>query len=87
MPARHGFLVSFSLKQFFPTFHLRILGIFNLEPSGSFSFRDIGSEGMLGNNALKIHLAHALKQGRAVLFYVIYITHSVRQAKPGAFSG
>jgi hypothetical protein len=66
--------MSFALEQFFAALHLRIITISNLEPGGSFPFRDVGSESVLGNNPLQIQLAHAMKQRRTVLLYVVGVS-------------
>jgi hypothetical protein len=51
--------MSFSLEQVFAAVHLRVAAILNLEP---FGFRRVWTEGVLGYNALQVHLTHALKQ-------------------------
>ena len=51
--------MPFPLEQFFAALHLRVVTILDLEPR---RFCGVGTEGMLGHDALKIHLAHRLKQ-------------------------
>ena len=65
--------MSFSLEQFFAALHLRVATILDLEPSRALS--GVRSEPMLGHNALKIHLAHTLKQRRTQLLYVASVPY------------
>jgi hypothetical protein len=59
--------MAFPIKQLFASFHLRIFRVVGLEPGSSFPLRDVGSEGMFGNDTFKIHSAHTLEQRCTVL--------------------
>jgi hypothetical protein len=52
MPARSRFLMPFSLKQFFPTLHLRILTVLDLEPRRPLQLRDVGFKTVLRHDVL-----------------------------------
>jgi hypothetical protein len=65
--------MSFALEQFLSTLHLRVATILDLEPGRA--LRRVRSEAVLGNDALKIHLAHTLKQCRAMLLNMIGVAH------------
>ena len=67
--------MALPVKQLFASFHLGIFRVFDLEPGCSFSFRDVGSEGMFGNDTFKIHFAHTLEQRCTVLLNVIGVSH------------
>jgi hypothetical protein len=60
MPAGSGLTLTFALKQFFPTFHLRIIAIPNLEPRAALPIRDVRPEAVLGYNPFQIHFADTL---------------------------
>jgi len=66
--------MSFALEQFFAAFHLGIITIPNPEPRRSFPFRNVGSESVLGNDPLQIHLAHTMKQRRTVMLDVVGVS-------------
>jgi hypothetical protein len=77
VPASDRFLMAFALEQLLAACHLGVISILDLEPRRSLS--RVRSEAMLGHDALKIHLAHTLKQRRAVLLDVFDVTHSGRR--------
>jgi hypothetical protein len=52
MPARDGLFVTFALKQFFASLHLRIAAIPNFEPRTSLPLRDVRSKAVFGYDAL-----------------------------------
>src|SRR5207253_3121995 len=54
MPTCNRLVMPLTLKQFFPTLHLRIFPIQNLEPSAVLSLCDVGCRFLLGNDALQI---------------------------------
>jgi len=63
--------VALALKQFFASLHLRIAAIPNFDPRGSLAIRNIGSNAVLGYDALQVHLADALEQYSTVLFKMV----------------
>ena len=65
--------MAFTLEQFFAALHLRVATILDLEPCRA--LRRVRCEAMLGHDALKIHLAHTLKQRRTQLLYVVSVPY------------
>ena len=61
VPSGNRLIMALTLKQFFPTLHLRIFPIKNLEPSAVLSLCDVRAELVLGNDALQIQFADSLK--------------------------
>ena len=76
MPARGRLLVAFTLKQLLPTFHLRVVPVFDLEPRRLQGLRDVRSVAMLRNDAFQVHFADLLKQRLPVLLDVFHVLHS-----------
>ena len=74
MPASDRFLMAFALEQFLAALHLGVVTILNLEPRCA--LRRVRREAVLGYDALKIHLAHTLKQRLTVLLDVVRVPHT-----------
>jgi hypothetical protein len=53
MPARNRLLMPLTLKQLFPSRHLRISRVANLVPSAVLTIRHVRTKLLLGNDALK----------------------------------
>ena len=68
--------MTFTLEQFLPSCHLRVIPILDLEPRRSLVFRDVVPKAVLRNDALQIHLADPLEQRRPVLLDVFDVPHS-----------
>jgi len=54
MPSRNRLAVAITLKEFFPSRHLRVCTITNFEPSAVLSFCHVTAKFVLCNNALQI---------------------------------
>jgi len=59
MPARNGFRVPVTVKEFFAAFPLRVFGVQDFDPSAAFTIRDVGCRPELGNDPFQIEIADA----------------------------
>src|SRR5947199_4321821 len=82
MPTCNRLVMPLTLKQFFPTLHLRIFPIQNLEPRTLLSLRDVRSRFLLRNDAFQIQFADSLKQGSPAAINVLGIFQRRSHRRP-----
>src|SRR6266446_1047483 len=83
MPARDRLSMTFTLKQFLPSGHLRVISVLNLEPRRALAFDDVVPKAMLRNDAFQLQFANTLEERCAVLLDAHQHHFSPGRQRPG----